>query len=332
MLIRNSRKSVRWLLLGLMTIVGLSAPSLLAQGLLGSIGNRTLGGRFGGWADEIVYNDWRIQKNALVGHYRLLDPEDKRITFGDYDVCVAKLDEIRPTLPPLPKHMVIVIHGLGAGRQYMQGLADHLTREGNLATVNIGYPSTKGRIEEHAQSLASVIRNLDGVETLDFVAHSMGNIVVRKYLYDLQQLNPAERPPVKFRRMVMISPPNHGAGMADSWADSKLAQMAAGDPLLQLAPDRGWPELVQRLATPEFEFGIIAGGRANAEVYLPSIPGDDDGLLSIETMRLAGANDFSQTKGLHQLMSRYKQVRAYTLAYLQNGFFVSAEARRPVPG
>ena len=63
----------------------------------------------------------------------------------------------------------------------------------------------------------------------------MGNIVVRKYLKDMDSLSPAMRPQVTFKRMVMISPPNHGAEMADAVASgdreviAKLADMMAGD-------------------------------------------------------------------------------------------------------
>ncbi|MEQ8836227.1 MAG: alpha/beta fold hydrolase, partial [Lacipirellulaceae bacterium] len=262
----------------------------------------------------------------------LIDPKDRRVTFGSFETCENKFYEILRDgdIPELPKHVVIVLHGLGAGRQYMQGLADHLTEQGNFATVNFGYPSTMGKIEEHSDSLASVIRHLNGVESIDFVAHSMGNIVVRHYLHDIAQLPEEQRPKVKFRRMVMISPPNHGAGMATSWADSKLAQMAAGEPLDQLAPDRGWPDLEKQLATPGFEFGIIAGGTGNDEGYLSSIPGDDDALLSLETTKLSGAADFVQVKGLHQLMSRYKSVRGFTLSFLQNGYFDTLETVEPI--
>lgn len=290
-----------------------------------------MGGRFS-WSDEVIYNDWRIQKSAVVGHYRLIDPKDRRVTFGSFETCENKFYELRRDgqIPGLPKHVVIVLHGLGAGRQYMQGLADHLTEQGNFATVNFGYPSTMGKIEDHSDSLASVIRHLDGVETIDFVAHSMGNIVVRHYLYDISQLPEEQRPKAKFRRMVMISPPNHGAGMATSWADSKLAQMAAGEPLNQLAPDRGWPDLERQLVTPDFEFGVIAGGTGNEEGYLKSIPGDDDALLSLQTTKLSGAADFVQVKGLHQLMARYKSVRAYVLMFLQNGYFDTPETVEPI--
>lgn len=309
------------------------APPLRAEqsGGLFAAGVPTLGGRFV-WSDEAVDNGWRIQKHAVIGHYRLLDRDDRRQAFGSFDTCLAKLNEVKQKekFPPMPKDVVIVLHGLGAGRPFMEGLATYLEKNGNLATINIGYPSTLEDIDAYAASLDSVVRHLDGVERVSFVAHSMGNIVIRRYLDNLARLDPAMRPPVEFKRMVMISPPNHGAELADQYADNKLVEIVAGKPLDQLAPSKGWRELEPKLATPNFEFGIIAGGRADGEGYLDAIPGDDDGLLSIDTMKLAGASDFIQTKGIHQLMPQYKEVRAAALNFLQHGYFVSEAARQPI--
>ena len=305
--------------------LGEQAGGLFAAGV------PTLGGRFV-WSDEVVNHGWRIQKHAVIGYYRLLDASDRRQAFGSFDTCLAKLNEVKiaQKFPPNPKEVVIVLHGLGAGRQFMEGLSNYLEENGNLATINVGYPSTLEDIDSYAASLDSVIRHLDGVERVSFVAHSMGNIVIRRYLNTLSRLDPSMRPPIEFKRMVMISPPNHGAELADQWADNKLVEMAAGKPLEQLAPSNGWPELERQLATPEFPFGIIVGGRGDAEGYLDAIPGDDDALLSIETSKLAGASDFIQTKGIHQLMPQYKEVRAATLNFLINGYFVSEASRQPV--
>jgi hypothetical protein len=60
------------------------------------------------------------------------------------------------------------------------------------------------------------------------------------------------------------------------------------------------------------------------------VPGDDDGLLSVETMKLAGAGDFIQTRGLHQFMPQYKEVREAVTNFLQNGYFVSPDAKQPL--
>jgi len=302
-------------------------------GLLSGRG-RTAGGRLI-WTDEVIFDGWRIQRNPMIGHYRLLDPNDERVTFGSFDACMTRFDQIKAEqkLPPMPKDVVIVLHGLGAYRNFMEGICGYLEENG-LHVVNFGYGSTVDDINRVAQSLDSVIRHLDGTENVSFVAHSMGNIVVRRFLYDVEQMPPESRPHVKFQRMVMIAPPNHGAEIADDIATRKMlnmaAEMAMGEPYNQLAPSRGWPELEKKLATPSFEFGIIAGGTGGESGYLPSLPGDNDGLLSVATTRLDGAADFAQTGGMHQFMPNYKECRIATLNFLRHGYFVSPEARQPV--
>lgn len=300
------------------------------------VGIPTLGGAWV-WSDEVVYSDWRIQKNANTGHCRLIDPRNLRYESGDFGACLAALGKakVAKKIPALPKDVVVVLHGLGANRAVMNGLCDYMRQEGKLCVVNVTYPSTMLSVEAYAKSLDSVIRHLDGVETVSFVAHSMGNLVVRKYLKDIEALDPAERPGVSYQRMVMIAPPNHGAEMADKLTDSaverELAEMFVGEPAKQLAPKQGWPALEPQLATPTFPFGIIAGGKADGEGFLDAIPGDDDALLSVESAKLVGAADFAQVApGIHQLMPRYKATRAATLSFLQHGYFSTPENVRPI--
>jgi len=295
------------------------------------IGARTLGGRFT-WSDEVVYQGWRIQKSAVIGHCRILDPKDRRYTIGTFEHCLEELEKVKveKQLPPLPKEVVIVVHGLGASRQWMDSLSEYLEDEGGMTVVNVGYPSTMKEIGEHAASLTNVIKNLDGVETISFVAHSMGNIVIRHSLNDLAMMPASEQPQITYKRFVMIAPPNHGASAADKFADSKIAQALGGEAIMQLATEKGWQTLEQRLATPNFEFGIIVGGRGDDEGYLAAIPGDDDMLLSVATSKLAGATDFAQVKGIHQTLPKNEQVQEYTLRFLQRGYLVSPRAKRPI--
>ena len=302
-------------------------------GLLG-FGNKTLGGVLM-FSDEVVYQDWRIQKHALIGHYRLIDPDNDRHTRGSFEHCLEELEKIKveKKLALMPKEVVIVMHGLGATRQWMNGLEEYLEEEGGLTVVNVGYPSTMGEIGEHANTLASVIKHLDGVETISFVAHSMGNIVIRHCLNDLAMLPPSEQPEITYKRFVMIAPPNHGAEIADTVANahlSNIAEIVAGEAVNQLAPSKGWPSIEKRLATPNFEFGILVGGRGDNEGYLDSIPGDDDMLLSKATCKLAGASDFAQVKGVHQTLPRNEQVQSYTLRFLDTGAFMPSGRRSPI--
>jgi pimeloyl-ACP methyl ester carboxylesterase len=216
----------------------------------------------------------------------------------------------------------------------MSGLCDYLHDKGGFAVVNFGYSSTMDDISAYATALDSVVRHLEGVENVSFVAHSMGNIVVRKFLKDLEPLAPGLRPPVTFQRMVMISPPNHGAELADALTPNEVTDEIAGwlvgAPARQLAPSGGWAELEPQLATPAFEFGIVAGGKGDDEGYLDVLPGDDDGMLTVESMKLAGAADVVTVECLHQLMPRNDDVRAAALSFLKNGYFTAADDKHPI--
>jgi pimeloyl-ACP methyl ester carboxylesterase len=319
---------------GLFLLLLLSYSTARAEpGLLG-FGGKTLGGAFT-FSDEVVYQGWRIQKHAIIGHYRLLDPNDRRHARGSFQHCLEELEKAKVAMKiaPLPKEVVIVMHGLGASRKWMDSLSEYLEEEGGYTVVNVGYPSTMGKIEEHAHTLTSVIQHLEGVETVSFVAHSMGNIVIRHCLNDMAALPASEQPEITYKRFVMISPPNHGAGMADKVAGTslaKIAEMVGGEAVDQLAPGKGWPSLEKRLATPSFDFGIIVGGQGDDEGYLDTIPGDDDMLLSVETSKLAGASDFVQVKNIHQTMPKNEQVQSYTLRFLETGAFLPSGRRHPL--
>lgn len=275
----------------------------------------------GVWTDVIIDGDWRIQRHAILGYVRLLDPQERRLAFGDMSQCYGELQRWRDCgeVPPMASHVVICLHGWRGSRTSMEEMNEYLTEQGRLCVINFGYASVHGTVQKQAYELESVIRNLRGVRQVSFVAHSLGNIVVRNLLYKLQvQGNP---PPLTFERMVMISPPNHGAQLADNVVDRRMLRLTFGEAVEQLAPLDGWPALEKQLAIPEFEFGILVGGRGNDTGYLPRIPGDDDGLLSIETQRLEGATDFAQIKGLHQFMPEYPDVQAATLSFLMSGQF-----------
>lgn len=290
----------------------------------GLTGGQTLGGAFQ-WSDEMVYQGWRIQRHGLLGHVRLIDPENRRQALGSYSTCFNTFQQVRGQLPPLPKHVVIVVHGLGASREFLQPMADYLQSNGHYHVVNYGYASTLKNIEESAVSFRKMLENLDTVESVDFVAHSLGNIIIRRTLYDLSQLpqSPANR--IAMRRWVMISPPNHGAEAASKFQHQAMlktfSNVLAGPVIEQLDPENGWPNIEKTLATPSFPFGIIKGGTGNPRGILEVIEGDDDGLLGPTTQELDGAQEIIQVNGIHQAMPRLKEVQGKCLNFLNTGKF-----------
>ena len=162
------RLSIPALLLGLLLVAGPSRSEEAQPSVFKSFDLKLPAQTLGGlmlWADELAYYDWRIQRNTLTGHHRLLDGDSRRRAWGSFQSCHAKLKEIQreENLPPMTGKAVLVLHGLADVRVSAEGFAKYLHDEGGYLALAIGYPSIFDDIGQHARSLASVIEHLDGV-------------------------------------------------------------------------------------------------------------------------------------------------------------------------
>jgi pimeloyl-ACP methyl ester carboxylesterase len=297
---------------------------------LPNVATGTLGGtQF--WSDELVYRDWRIQRNVVSGHYRLLDDRDFRRAWGTFEQCAARLEELKSELelPPMDGKAVVLLHGIIRSRSVMEDMAEYLDESGDFTAINVSYASTRRTLDEHAASLARVIDNLEGIDEIHFVCHSLGNLVLRRYLGEATAESPQWRVDPRIKRIVMLAPPNQGAKLAEAFKNNKLVGLIWGPCCKQLAND--WQSLETRLAIPKQQFGIIAGGRGDEEGANPLVEGDDDLVLSIDETRLPGASDFLVVNRLHGQLLGDEDVQKNVLRFLENGYFVSEADRQPIP-
>ena len=200
-------------------------------------------------------------------------------------------------------------------------------RHSTLTAVDFEYASTRRPISQHAKALKSVIDQLGpDVTEINFVGHSMGNIVVRRFLQDLTTGGVAED---RFGRMVMLGPPNQGSKIARVLSGRLIFKWIAGPAGLELGVN--WPELEPTLAAPEFEFGIIAGGQQDHKRFSNFLlTGPDDFTVSVEETQLAGATDCLVRPLLHSTMMRNQVTLEATLQFLEHGYFVSELERKPL--
>ncbi|HKD36890.1 MAG TPA: alpha/beta fold hydrolase [Pirellulales bacterium] len=294
-----------------------------------NVATPTLGGKQF-WTDELLFRDWRIQRNVLTDNFRLLDENDVRHAWGSFADCRTKLNEMKreQKLEPMRGRVVILLHGLGRTRSSTRHMAKYLADEGHLTVLEFGYASTRAEVAEHAKSLAHVIENLAGVDEIDFVAHSLGNLVIRHYLGDEIERTEGHRPDPRIKRIVMLAPPNNGAKLAQLLGDNKLFKSIAGPPGAELGPR--WAELEKHLATPTCEFGIIAGGRGEDHGHNPLLQADDDLIVAVTETKLAGAADFLVVPALHTFMMDEPKVEEATISFLLHGYFESADRRHPL--
>ncbi|MBC8875940.1 MAG: hypothetical protein H8E44_41475 [Planctomycetes bacterium] len=292
------------------------------------------GPTFGGkqlWSDETVFREWRIQRNSITGHYRLLDETNKRRVWGTFEHCREKLERLKQDLdlPPLRGKVVIVLHGLFRSRASMAELCDYLSEQGEFTALNVSYASTRSDLNAHAAGLARVIEFLGPeVVEINFVAHSLGNLVIRRYLACCYKGSDGFRADPRIHRFVMLAPPNRGARLAEYFKGSKLVKWVWGDSVTELAAPSD--ELQKRLAVPRCQFAIIAGGKSDPDGRNRLIPGDDDFVVTVEETKLAGARDFVVIPTLHSFIMNDTTTREYTSRFLEHGHFVSESLRRPI--
>jgi len=278
----------------------------------------TLGGmQF--WADCRWLQGWKIQQHVYTHHCRLLDPRNRRHHSGSLEECEAALQYIqrRKHLAPDTGRAVILIHGIVRTSRSLEPMAAAL-RSTHQTVIGFEYPSAHIPIEKSAEYLRQLIASLTEVDEIDLVVHSMGGLVVRSYLQ--------QEPDPRLHRMVMLGTPNRGSEMADLLQRNPLYRLVMGPAGQQLVTD---PEAsIQSLPVPDFEFAVVAGGNGK-DGYNPLLPGDDDGTVAVDSVRLAGAADSLRVPVLHTFLTRDERVVRAAKNFLVHGRL--REEGAPVP-
>ncbi len=282
-------------------------------------GGLTLGGmQF--WGDVSFFRGYKIQRHVFTGHYRVLDKDNRRYQSGTLEDCQKTLDQIRTAndLKPDTGHAVIYLHGIGRSSRSMRPILNAMPTA-EFVHVPFEYPSTRVPLEQSANYLHSLIESLTDVSIISFVVHSMGGLVVRRYLKDHND--------PRLHRLVMLGTPNSGAELADMLKRNMLFRTVYGPAGQELVTDKDGT--IGSLPTPAIEFGVIAGGKGDENGFNPLLPGDDDGTVTITSARLAGAADFLRVPKLHSFLMSDETAIAAVECFLEHGRF--SMEREPAP-
>lgn len=225
---------------------------------------------------------------------------------------------------------VILLHGLGRTPRSMRRMARALDDAG-FAVETWGYPSRHRRLAQHAVSLRERLsrwaQDKRPQEPVRFVTHSLGALVLRGAL--------SGQPPLPVGRIVMIAPPNQGAGLAVRFGRTVWARWVFGKPMEDLKLGAGG---LAWLGVPDAEIGVIAGERPFHPVNPMSwanifVSGDlaHDGTVEVANTRLSGMKDFLIVDVHHTFICDDPDVQNQTIAFLRDGRFHHGETASDIP-
>lgn len=220
---------------------------------------------------------------------------------------------------------VYLVHGYGAMRASMRPM-DRLLRQHGYTTTNWSYASLHTALPDAGRDLWLDVVAKHSSDTVSFVTHSMGGLVVRSMLSCA--LHDTVSPVVG--RIVMLSPPNQGSWWADVFGKSRVMSWIMGPNLAHMKTDSS--SLAHTLPIPpQGSLGIIAGARFDARGYNPFIKGDNDGFLTPEQTKLGAGEDFVIIPEVHFFMPQNRKSKILALYFLQNGSFPDSATTVPTP-
>lgn len=219
--------------------------------------------------------------------------------------------------PLAASDVVILLHGLARTSSSMEKMEAKLKAEG-YKVHNLDYPSRHQSIDTLATIVrAQVADNTDSGDTIHFVTHSMGGIIVRT----IQKKAPFEN----IGRVVMLSPPNQGSELVDTLGEYSAFGWVNGPAGDQLGTDTNG--FIANLGPVEFDLGVVTGDYTINGINSMIIPGDDDGKVSVESAKVEGMSDYRVIHATHPYIMKNKESIELTLRFLKTGTFKSDQTK-----
>jgi pimeloyl-ACP methyl ester carboxylesterase len=215
---------------------------------------------------------------------------------------------------------VVLVHGLWVNGTDMTVLRRRLSHAGYDAR-QFSYPSVRQPPAANAMALQAFVREIDA-DTVHFVGHSLGGIVIRHLFHDYAEQRPG--------RVVTLGTPHRPSTAAVKLARWLPGRFALGESVRQglLGGLPPWPA--------DRELGSIAGSlRMGLGMVIPDIPAPNDGTVALEETRIPALRDHATLPVSHFGLLLSRRVFHEVDHFLKHGRFRGSGARsaesRPRP-
>lgn len=208
---------------------------------------------------------------------------------------------------------VILIPGLLLGPRSMNKIHNFLNNYG-YQVLPLNCSIKKHSVQVLANSFLKnfIIKNcLNKKRKIHFITHSIGGIVVRKYLEDNHSLN--------IGKVVMLAPPNRGSEIMTLFSKMYFSRYLLGVSGKQISiNDKAY--LLSLEQKVSFDLGIIAGSHSNL-LSLWYLNRKNDGVVSVENTKILGMVEHLVLNQSHYSMLYSKEVLHQILFFLRCGKF-----------
>lgn len=240
-------------------------------------------------------------------------------------LCAQSIGQARPidhktTVREGDGDYVVLVHGLSWFRDTLKPAEKQLNALG-YHTVHVHYASRKadiGEIVDERVRDAITEHCTDPNRKIHFVGHSMGGIMIRKYLKSYETLN--------LGKVVLMATPNQGTELAEILKRSITPiRKVFGKAVEELGTTSN--SLPNTLGAPNFEPGIIMGSLSAFPFLSPFVPGTDDGVVAVEAGKVERMRDFIVTPTNHCNIAREEEVLRQIAFFFVHGTFDELPAK-----
>ncbi len=210
-------------------------------------------------------------------------------------------------------HKIYLIHGYGGLGIEMEKIHKSIQKEGYTTEIYI-YKSLIDDVDSVSKNLIQTIQK-DKPDSISFVTHSMGALVVRSMYEKLDSI-------VGFpivHRIVMIAPPNNGSPVADYFSQFKFVKYIVGPNINNLTTNKITG--AAKYPIPTCEVGLIAGSFGGKRGFNVFINSDNDGVLIPENTKMGIEKEVVFVKSWHVGLLFNKKVIKYVTNFLEHGRF-----------
>ncbi|PID41975.1 MAG: hypothetical protein CSB48_12610 [Proteobacteria bacterium] len=209
----------------------------------------------------------------------------------------------------MKKEITVLVHGFNKDKSDMVYLESGLKSAG-FDVLSVNLPTTFGSLEQCRNSLFLQTREiLNGVELVNYVAHSMGGLITRSFIDFIGQENVG--------KCVFIATPHGGSRLA-LMADCIPLYSTLFKPVKNLLPNLSYRSFG---SDKKFRIGVIAGCRNDGLIGKLFMPEESDGRVEVSSAKASDMDDFVIVPYGHASIHHERQTLGLVKRFLLTGSF-----------